>query len=52
MNEIKSIDLVKLYILAKGCTDFEEFEQLVKSKLTGQPITTEIKAEIITILKQ
>jgi hypothetical protein len=52
MNKIKSIDLIKLYLLAKDCTDFDEFEQLIKSKLTGRPITVVIDCEIITILKR
>ena len=46
---MKLLDIHKIYILAKDCTDYEEFEQLIKVELTGEPITVVIECEPVVV---
>lgn len=48
---MKLIDLHKIYNIAKDCPDYEQFEQLIKVELTGEPITVVIECEPVVINK-
>ena len=42
----KAISISDIYLMAKGHTSFDEFEQKIKSTLTGLPITQVIDVDI------
>ncbi len=49
MSKITAKTLFDVYNLAKGFSDFEEFEQHLKVEFTGQPSTVVIDCELILV---
>ena len=41
------MELSELFMLAKSIPDYDQFETIVKSKLTGMPVTVKNDVEVI-----